>query len=109
MYTVINGKGKAQTDTKKENIMTNATATFTSADQNWQSESTTYWFDIEGTEKGTGWEFQGTETYGIVESGTDTTVVDCDGRSMTEGDNETIAVRNIAVVNDAIRKEASGQ
>jgi len=31
------------------------TATFQTADQNWQNGTTTYWFDVEG------------ETYGVVE------------------------------------------
>lgn len=45
------------------------TETYISKDQNWNDETTTYWFDVDG------------ETYGVVESSypTTKTVVDVDG------------------------------
>ena len=43
-------------------------ATYTTKDQNWNDETTTYWFDVDG------------ETYGVVDAGHDgKSVVDCDG------------------------------
>ena len=39
----------------------------------------------------------------------DTIVVNSDGYPMTEGDNQTIAVRNLAKVTDEMRKDAAGQ
>jgi hypothetical protein len=89
--------------------MTNATAKFIEADQNWQEESTTYWFELNGTDYGTGYEFNG-ETYGVVESGSDEPViVNSDNYPLVDGDVETIAVRNTVAVTDEIRKEAAGQ
>ena len=58
-------------------------ATYTSKDQNWQDETTIYWFEISG----------------------DDTVVDCDGSPCTEGDAVTIAVRKVAIVTDDMRME----
>ena len=43
------------------------TVTYLSKDQNWADESTTYWFDIDG------------ETWGVVESCGESSIVDCDG------------------------------
>lgn len=87
--------------------MSNATATFISADQNWQDETTIYWFRLEGTDYGTGIEFDG-EIYGISESGPDSSVVNSDSYPLTEGDHLTIAVRNTAKVSDEMRREAAG-
>lgn len=81
-----------------------AKATFISADQDWQNESTTYWFSLTGTDYGTSVEFSG-ETYGIVESGPESTVVNGDGYPLPEGDHLTIAVRNTATVTDEIRAQ----
>lgn len=44
----------------------------TSKDQNWTDGTTTYWFDVDG------------ETYGVVESEGQRTVVDCDGAPTTD-------------------------
>ena len=43
------------------------TLSFVAKDQNFNDESTTYWFDIDG------------ETWGVVESCGKSTIVDCDG------------------------------
>lgn len=84
--------------------MSNATAKFIETDQNWQEESTTYWFELSGTDYGTGYEFNG-ETYGVVESGSDEPViVDSDNCPLTDGDVETSAVRNTIVVTDEVQK-----
>lgn len=87
--------------------MTDATAKFVEADQNWQDKSTTYWFELSGTDYGTEYEFDG-ETYGVVESESEEPViVNSDNYQLTEGDVETVAVRNTVIVTDEIRKEAS--
>jgi len=67
-----------------------ATATFTSADQNWQAEQTTYWFELEG------------EAYGITESGGTRDVLDTDGLPMPEGDEKN-EVGAACVVTNEIR------
>ena len=88
--------------------MKNATATYTSADQDWNASTTTYWFELTGTDYGTEHAFDG-DVYGVVESGSDIPViVDCDGCPLTDGDTQTLAVRNTISVIDAIRKEANG-
>jgi len=79
-----------------------ATAKFISKDQNWQEESTTYWFQITGLHEGTGRKFDG-ETFGICESGSGSRVLDCDGCPITFGDGEEIAVRNTAIITDEMR------
>ena len=79
-------------------------ATYTSKDQNWQDETTIYWFEISGDDTGTGASFDA-QVFGIAESGGDDTVVDCDGSPCTEGDAVTIAVRNVAIVTDDMRME----
>lgn len=84
-----------------------ATATFLSVDQNWQDETTIYWFRLDGTDYGTKIEFDG-ETFGIAESGGDDRILDEDGSPLTEGDHQTIAVRNTAEVTDTLREQASG-
>lgn len=79
-----------------------ATAKFIEKDQNWQNESTTYWFELNGEDRGTGKEFD-SDVYGIVESGPESTVVDCDGCPLTSGDGIEVAVRNTAKVTDQMR------
>jgi hypothetical protein len=53
----------------------------------------TDWYSLTGTDKGTGWEFD-SETFGVVFSGEDTVILDCDGCPCTEGDRQTEAVWN---------------
>ena len=79
-------------------------------DQNWQEESTTYWFRLNGKDYGTKVELS--NVYGIVESGPCSEmngsvyqVVDNEGTPLTDGDTETIAVINHAQVTDAMRSE----
>jgi len=48
------------------------------------------WVELDGTDYGTNYEFDNT-TYGITD---DDVILDCDGAPLTEGDFETIAVRN---------------
>ena len=89
-----------------------ATATFTSADQNWQAEQTTYWFELEGEAYGTGVTFgeepHGT-TFGVVESnGNIECYVDEEGYPMTEGDRITLAVSKTIELTDEIKSEAAG-
>lgn len=69
------------------------TATYKSKDQHWQDEATVYWFDMDG------------ETYGIRESGGQSTVLDADGCPMTPGDAITRRVEYTCVVNDVMRAD----
>ena len=68
-----------------------ATAKFLSKDQHWQDETTVYWFDLEG------------DTVGVSESGPESTIVDCDGMPMTEGDGATIKARRACIVTEEMR------
>jgi len=78
---------------------------FIEKDQNWDAGSTTYWFNLTGTDYGTEIEFDN-ETYGIIESGCDDpVVVDSENRPMTAGDRRTIAVINSIRVTDEMRCE----
>lgn len=81
-----------------------ATATFTGKDQNWEEESTIYWFTLSGADHGTDVEFDD-ETFGIEESGDETRVLDADGAPLTDSDYTTIAVRKTAVVTDEMRQQ----
>jgi len=65
-----------------------ATATFTGADQNWQAEQTTYWFEMDG------------EQYGIAESGGTRDVLDTDGLPMPEGDEKNDVGAACVVTNE---------
>jgi len=76
---------------------------FIECDQNWDNETTTYWFMFTGVDYGTEIEFDG-DTFGIVESGCDSpVVVDSDNCLMTAGDRKTIAVLNNISITDEIR------
>lgn len=79
-----------------------ATAQFISKDQNWQDESTIYWFKLDGADHGTSHTFDGA-VFGIWESGPTAAVLDADGCPLTEGDGITIAVRRACVVTDELR------
>ncbi|MCP4342915.1 MAG: hypothetical protein GY799_29540 [Desulfobulbaceae bacterium] len=84
------------------------TVKFISADQNWTEESTTYWFELNGSApKTNGYEFNN-DVYGVCESGADSSILDADGYPQTEGDDETIAVRNFLSVTDSLRNKVSG-
>lgn len=74
---------------------------FITKDQNWQDETTIYWFSLVGTDSGTGCEMNG--VYGIADCNGEESVVDCDGCPLTPGDWETIAVERHAIVTDAER------
>lgn len=100
-YTVITVRGEAPPATTSEDD-TMATATFIEKSQNWQEETTTYWFELNGEDYGTGIEFDG-ETFGIAESGPDSQVVDSEGAPLTDGDHQAIAVRNTVEVTDEMR------
>ena len=61
-------------------------------DQNWQNESTTYWFDL------------GHDTFGVVESEGRSEVVDCEGFPIKEwGTYNRICRLLEGVVTDAMR------
>lgn len=74
-------------------------------DQNWQDQTTIYWFELYGEEYGTGIEFDG-ETFGIAESDEPSKVLDSDGVPLPECEHTTIAVRNTIKVTDEMRANA---
>lgn len=84
-----------------------ANATFIEVDQNWQDETTIYWFRLDGEDHGTKVQFED-ETFGIAESGGDSRVLDEDGAPLAEGDSQAIAVRNTVSITDEFRREVSG-
>lgn len=71
-------------------------------DQNWKEESTTYWFELTGEDIGTNCVFDG-EWFGVCEQGSDSRILDCDGRPMTVGDRKEIAAKRHCVVTDDMR------
>ena len=69
-------------------------------DQNWQDETTIYWFRLDGF--GTGAVFEN-DTYGVAETGSDTYIVDADGTPIPYGDYDEIAVRKYCIVTNEMR------
>lgn len=67
-------------------------ATYLTKDQNWQNESTTYWFDMDS------------EMYGIVE-GEGAGAVDCDGCPIDYNDALRAEVERECVVEDWMREQ----
>ena len=84
--------------------MDKVNAEYNGKDQHWQDETTVYWFTLSGTDYGTGHEFQN-DQYGVADCNGNETIVDCDGASLTDGDGETVAVRNSVSVTDEMRFE----
>ena len=63
-------------------------------DQDWQNETTTEWYQIDGTDYGTGFKFD-RDVYGAVCCNEETPqVVDSDGFPVVATDHEAVAVRN---------------
>ena len=62
-------------------------------DQDGPDGSTTRWYRLTGEDRGTKFIFD-KDVYGIVSYGGRDHIIDCDGYPMTEGDRQTIAVRN---------------
>lgn len=50
------------------------TANFIEKDQNWQNETTVYWFELDG------------ETWGVSDCNGERTIVDCDGCTVSMSD-----------------------
>ena len=71
-------------------------------DQNWQNETTIYWFELTGTDYGSGIEFDG-HKLGVAEIGSDTYIVDADGTPIPYRDCDEIALRKHLVVTDEMR------
>jgi hypothetical protein len=78
----------------------------TTTDQDWNRGNTTYWFRMDGSDAGTGIEFDGA-VFGLVE-GEDAGIVDADGLPLTEGDYTHTAVARHCTVTDAMRATAAG-
>ena len=69
-------------------------ATYLTKDQNWQDETTIYWFDVNG------------ETYGVTECCGESSVIDEDGYSVNIADAKNYHLRGIEeCVNDEMRAE----
>jgi hypothetical protein len=88
-----------------------ATATFTSADQNWQAEQTTYWFELEGEAYGADVTF-GEEPHGpiygaVVSNGSVECYVEEEGYPLAEGTRITLALSKIIELTDKIKSEAA--
>lgn len=68
-------------------------ATYVSKDQNWGNDSTTYWFDVDGTQ------------YGVVEAGPESYPVDHNSHPID--DNEALArqIVSACIVTDGMRSE----
>lgn len=85
LYYDLNGKGMAQPVSRRNKIMTTTVKTIE------VNENGVKWIEVSGTDYGTGWDFDGTEVFGITE---DDRILDCDGCPLTVGDQYEIAVRN---------------
>ena len=68
-------------------------------DQDWQNETTTDWYQIDGQDYGAGFEFD-RDVYGIIDCNGETQVLDSDGGLITESDYEAIAVRNAVKIKE---------
>ncbi len=55
------------------------------------NENGVQWYEVSGTDSGTGWEFNGVEIVGLTD---DNRILDCDGCPVTPGDLYEIAIRN---------------
>jgi len=79
---------------------------FIEKEQDWENETTRYWFHVYGVDYGTGYDFGPEfEEYAIAESCGFDEVLDCDGYPLTESDHRTIAVRNQCKVTDEMRND----
>lgn len=77
---------------------------FTGKDQNWQNETTTYWFELTGYHYGTDREFDG-DVFGVVESWDESKIVDVDGCPLTVGDGLWVAVSQLCIVTEEHRMD----
>lgn len=78
---------------------------FIEKDQNWEDGETTYWYELTGTDKGTGIEFDH-ETIGVVESeNNEPRFLNSEGYPMTLGDFKTTAAANSITVSDEHRAQ----
>ena len=80
----------------------NATATFTGADQNYQDETTVYWFDVESED----YRIESGE-YGMADCNGDLTPLDSDGAPIDYNDLLAGAVLAVCHLTDEIRQRAA--
>jgi len=73
----------------------NATAEFTGKDQNWQDETTIYWFSVESMDYRI--ESGG---YGIADNSGTLTPVNSDGSPIDYNEHEAVAVLSLCQIND---------
>jgi hypothetical protein len=83
-------------------MQTTQAATFLGADQDWNTETTIYWFESFPTRHRPPYKF------GIAESGGESTMVDADGRLVTEPDLDLRLDLLLHLVTDEMREEAAG-
>lgn len=65
-------------------------------DQNWQDETTIYWFILNGKDYGTGVTFDNS-IYGLADNNGDITLLDSEGYPIVKDSGEYIAVQNTGV------------
>ncbi|HRP76903.1 MAG TPA: hypothetical protein PKZ27_14975 [Rhodocyclaceae bacterium] len=78
---------------------------FIEADQNWQDGTTTYWFKLDGEDRGRA--FEG-ETFGIVEGERNPGPVDSDGTPVDYNDHLRAIIVDVCRVDDDLRMKVSG-
>lgn len=77
------------------------TANYISKDQNFQNESTTYWFILDGMDYGTEKTFE-SETFGIVDCNGKKSVVDVDGAPVANEYTVAIVLRECKITEEMI-------
>jgi hypothetical protein len=75
---------------------------FKTKEQDWENEATIYWFELNGTDYGTGCEFDN-EWVGVCESNGESMILDRYGCPATPGDNIEMAATCHCVVTDEMR------
>jgi len=78
------------------------TVKYLSKDNDWQDGSTTYWFELTGTEYGVSGFAGG--VFGVVESGDyDAVFVDADNYPIADSGSDAIVAKKYCIVTDAMR------
>jgi len=67
--------------------------TYLDKDQNWQDETTIYWFDIND------------EIYGVSDCNGVETIVNCDGYPVNINDRKYVHLLNNLIITDGMRRE----
>jgi hypothetical protein len=97
--TTSSGHGVRGEPRNEEGIMETV---YTGKDQKWPEGETTYWFELSGSDYGTGFEADG-DVFGVIEGeigGDYPKYVDSDGVPLVPGNSDYIAVERHCVVTD---------